>query len=167
MNLNVEGKAVKFGDNINTDVILPGKYLELIDPEELGKHALEGLDPTFAQRAREGVIIVGGKNFGCGSSREQAPIALKGAGVKCVLAESFARIFYRNAINIGLPTLECDGISEEVDEGDILMVDLRNGLIENKTKSDSLQTATLPPFILGLLEEGGLILHVRGLIGKQ
>ncbi|MCW4043706.1 MAG: 3-isopropylmalate dehydratase small subunit [Candidatus Bathyarchaeota archaeon] len=167
MNLNVEGKAVKFGDNINTDVILPGKYLELIDPEELGKHALEGLDPTFAQRAREGVIIVGGKNFGCGSSREQAPIALKGAGVKCVLAESFARIFYRNAINIGLPTLECDGISEEVDEGDILMVDLRNGLIENKTKSDSLQTATLPPFILGLLEEGGLILHVRGLIGKR
>jgi len=166
MNLNVEGKAVKFGDNINTDVILPGKYLELIDPEELGKHALEGLDPTFAQRAREGVIIVGGKNFGCGSSREQAPIALKSAGVKCVLAESFARIFYRNAINIGLPALECDGISE-VDEGDILMVDLRNGLIENKTKSDSLQTATLPPFILGLLEEGGLILHVRGLIGKQ
>ena len=85
MNLNVQGKAVKFGDNINTDVILPGKYLELIDPEELGKHALEGLDPTFAQRAREGVIIVGGKNFGCGSSREQAPIALKGSGVKCVL----------------------------------------------------------------------------------
>lgn len=166
MNLNVEGKAVKFGENINTDVILPGKYLELIDPEELGKHALEGLDPTFAQRAREGVIIVGGKNFGCGSSREQAPIALKGAGVKCVLAESFARIFYRNAINIGLPALECDGISE-VDEGDILTVDLRNGLIENKTKSDSLQTATLPPFILGLLEEGGLILHVRGLIGKR
>lgn len=163
--MNIEGKAAKFGDNINTDVILPGKYLELIDPEELGKHALEGLDPTFAQRAREGVIIVGGKNFGCGSSREQAPIALKGAGVKCVLAESFARIFYRNAINIGLPALECDGISE-VDEGDILMVDLRNGLIENKTKSDSLQTATLPPFILGLLEEGGLIPHVRGLIGK-
>ena len=90
MNLNIEGKAAKFGDNINTDVILPGKYLELIDPQELGKHALEGLDPTFAQRAREGVIIVGGKNFGCGSSREQAPIALKGSGVKCVLAESFA-----------------------------------------------------------------------------
>ena len=167
MNLNIEGKAVKFGDNINTDVILPGKYLELIDPEELGKHALEGLDPTFAQRAREGVIIVGGKNFGCGSSREQAPIALKGAGVKCVLAESFARIFYRNVINIGLPALECNGISKEIDEGDILMVDLQNGLIENKTKNDSLQTATLPPFIMGLLEEGGLIPHVRGLIGKQ
>jgi 3-isopropylmalate/(R)-2-methylmalate dehydratase small subunit len=163
----VEGKAVKFGDNINTDVILPGKYLELIDPEELGKHALEGLDPEFAQRAREGVIIVGGKNFGCGSSREQAPIALKSAGVKCVLAESFARIFYRNAINIGLPALECDGISDEVDEGDILIVDLRNGLIENKTKSESLQTATLPPFILSLLEEGGLIPHIRGIIGKQ
>lgn len=167
MNLNIEGKAVKFGDNINTDVILPGKYLELIDPEELGKHALEGLDPEFAQRAREGVIIVGGKNFGCGSSREQAPIALKSAGVKCVLAESFARIFYRNAINIGLPALECDGISDEVDEGDILMVDLRNGLIENKTKSESLRTATLPPFILSLLEEGGLIPHIRGIIGKQ
>ena len=115
----------------------------------------------------EGVIIVGGKNFGCGSSREQAPIALKGAGVKCVLAESFARIFYRNVINIGLPALECNGISKEIDEGDILMVDLQNGLIENKTKNSSLQTATLPPFIMGLLEEGGLIPHVRGLIGKQ
>jgi len=107
----ISGKAIKFGDNINTDVIIPGKYLESIDPEELGRHALEGLDPTFPQRAREGVILIGGKNFGCGSSREQAPMALKSAGVRCVIAESFARIFYRNSINIGLPALECREIA--------------------------------------------------------
>jgi len=161
------GKAVKFGDNINTDVILPGKYLELIEPEELGRHALEGLDPTFAQRAKEGVILVGGENFGCGSSREQAAIALKSAGVRCVLAGSFARIFYRNAINIGLPALECEGISEKTTEGDLLSVDLKTGTIQNQTRRTTLRASPLPEFILKLLEEGGLIPHVRGLIGKR
>ncbi len=163
----ITAKAVKFGDNINTDVILPGKYLELIEPEELGKHALEGLDPTFAQRAREGVILVGGRNFGCGSSREQAPIALKSAGVRCVVAESFARIFYRNAINIGLPALECVGVTGKVDEGDLLSADPKTGTVENHTKGTVLKTSPLPTFILNLLEEGGLIPHVRGLIGKR
>jgi 3-isopropylmalate/(R)-2-methylmalate dehydratase small subunit len=167
MKLIITAKAVKFGNNIDTDVILPGKYLELIDPNELGKHALEGLDPTFPQRAKEGVIIVGGKNFGCGSSREQAPIALKAAGVKCVLAESFARIFYRNAINIGLPALECSGISEKTNESDSISINLKDGIVENHTKGITLKTSPMPEFIMNLLEEGGLIPHTRGLIGKK
>jgi 3-isopropylmalate/(R)-2-methylmalate dehydratase small subunit len=167
MNLTITAKAAKFGNNINTDVILPGKYLELIDPKELGRHALEGLDPNFPHRAKDGVIIVGGKNFGCGSSREQAPIALKAAGVKCVLAESFARIFYRNAINIGLPALECSGISEKIDEGNSISVDLKGGIVENHTAGVTLKTSPLPEFIMNLLEEGGLISHTRGLIGKK
>lgn len=163
----ISGKAIKFGDNINTDVIIPGKYLESIDPEELGRHALEGLDPTFPQRAREGVILIGGKNFGCGSSREQAPMALKSAGVRCVIAESFARIFYRNSINIGLPALECSEASEKVQEGDLLSVDPKNGTIEVSSRGLTLKAFPLPQFILNLLEVGGLIPHVRGLIGKQ
>jgi 3-isopropylmalate/(R)-2-methylmalate dehydratase small subunit len=167
MKMSIAGKAIKFGDNINTDVIIPGKYLELIDPEELGRHALEGLDPTFAQRAKEGVILIGGENFGCGSSREQAAIALKSARVRCVLAGSFARIFYRNAINIGLPALECEGISEKTTEGDLLSVDLKTGTIQNKTRGTTLRASPLPEFILKLFEEGGLIPHVRGLIGKK
>ena len=167
MILDIFGKAVKFGDNVNTDVIIPGKYLEFIDPEELGKHAMEGLDPKFPQKAKDGVILIGGKNFGCGSSREQAATALKSAGVRCVLAESFARIFYRNAINVGLPALECIGISKKVDEGDLISVDLRSGKVENQTIGTTLKASPLPQFILSLLEEGGLIPHVRGLIGKR
>jgi len=167
MKMPISGKAIKFGDNINTDVIIPGKYLELIDPEELGRHALEGLDPTFAHRAKEGVILVGGRNFGCGSSREQAPIALKAAGVKCVLAESFARIFYRNAINIGLPALECSGISEKTNENDSISINLKDGIVENHTKGITLKTSPMPEFIMNLLKEGGLIPHTRGLIGKK
>ncbi|MEM3003835.1 MAG: 3-isopropylmalate dehydratase small subunit [Candidatus Bathyarchaeia archaeon] len=163
----ISGRAIKFGDNINTDVIIPGKYLELIDPEELGKHALEGVDPTFPQRARGGVILVAGENFGCGSSREQAAIALKSAGVHCVLAESFARIFYRNAINIGLPALDCEGISEKTTEGDLLSVDLKSGIVQNQSRGKTLKASPLPEFILKLLEVGGLIPHVRGLIEKR
>ncbi|MGQ9542891.1 MAG: 3-isopropylmalate dehydratase small subunit [Candidatus Bathyarchaeia archaeon] len=165
--MTITAKILKFGDNINTDVILPGRYLESIDPEELGRHALEGLDPTFPQKAREGVILIAGKNFGCGSSREQAPIALKSAGVKCVLAESFARIFFRNAINIGLPVLECEGISSKTSEGDILSVDLRSGVVENKTTGTVLRATAMPQFILELIEEGGLIPHVRSLMKKS
>jgi 3-isopropylmalate dehydratase small subunit len=113
--VEASGRALIFGNNINTDIIIPSKYLTSLDPDELAKHAMEGLDPNFAEKAKSGVIIVAGKNFGCGSSREQAPIALKHAGVKCILAESFARIFYRNAINIGLPLLESLGISGKVE----------------------------------------------------
>ena len=127
--MTIKGKAIKFGDNVDTDVILPGPYLVHTDPNELAKHAMEGLDPKFPKKAANGVIVVGGKNFGCGSSREQAPIALKYAGVKCVLAESFARIFYRNAITIGLPVLVCSGVSGKVKEGDMLVVDLQTGKV--------------------------------------
>ncbi|MEM1538834.1 MAG: 3-isopropylmalate dehydratase small subunit [Candidatus Bathyarchaeia archaeon] len=157
----ISGKAVKLGDNIDTDVIIPAKYLVYIDPNELARHAMEGLDPTFATKAKQGVVLVAGRNFGCGSSREQAPIALKYAGVKCVVAESFARIFYRNAINIGLPVVECAEISSNVEDGDELSVDLENGLIENLSKGASYQSAKLPPFILEILSNGGLIENLR------
>lgn len=163
----ISGKAVKFGDNVDTDVILPAKYMTFIDPNELARHAMEGLDPTFVAKAKSGVILVAGKNFGCGSSREQAPLALKYAGVRCVLAESFARIFYRNAINIGLPAVECKGISSKVEDGDELTVDLEKGVIKNQSKSMVLRAAELPPFILDLLSSGGLIENLRRRLGKK
>ncbi|MBN1358577.1 3-isopropylmalate dehydratase small subunit [Candidatus Bathyarchaeota archaeon] len=159
--MKVSGPAIKFGKNIDTDVILPGKYLVLVDPYDLAKHALEGLDPDFPDKAKKGVIIVGGKNFGCGSSREQAPLALKYSGVKCVVAETFARIFFRNAINIGLPVIECKGISAAVDEGDELSVDFEAGTVQNLSKGKSFQVAKLPPFILEILSDGGLIENLR------
>lgn len=155
------GKAVKFGDNVDTDVIIPGKYLVHIDPRELAQHAMEGLDPAFTKKAKDGVILVAGKNFGCGSSREQAPIALKYAGVKCVLAESFARIFYRNAINIGLPVVECKGVSSKVEEGNVLTVNLENGTVKNQSKNMTFHATQLPPFILEILSDGGLIENLR------
>ncbi|MCJ7560062.1 3-isopropylmalate dehydratase small subunit [Candidatus Bathyarchaeota archaeon] len=165
--MKVTGNAIKFGDNVDTDVILPGKYLVLIDPKELAKHALEGLDPTFPEKAKKGVVVVGGKNFGCGSSREQAPLALKYAGVNCVLAESFARIFFRNAINIGLPVIECKGISAAVNNGDELVVDFEAGKIQNLSKRQSLQVTKLPPFILEILSDGGLIENLRRRLNKK
>jgi len=161
MNMKVKAKAVKFGNNVDTDVILPGKYLVLVDPHELAKHALEGLDPAFPEKAKKGVVLVVGRNFGCGSSREQAPLALKYAGVKCVLAESFARIFFRNAINIGLPVIECKGISSAVETGDEVAVDFEAGKIENLSNGKKLQVEKLPPFILEILEDGGLIENLR------
>ena len=163
----IYGKAIKFGDNVDTDVILPGQYLVLTDTTELAKHAMEGLDPTFTTKIHDGAIIVAGKNFGCGSSREQAPLALKHAGIKCVLAESFARIFYRNSVTIGLPVLECPGISSKVEEGDVLAVDLRVGEVENKSKNLVLQAAQLPRFIVEILDDGGLIEHLRRRIGLE
>ncbi|MGB9914571.1 MAG: 3-isopropylmalate dehydratase small subunit [Candidatus Bathyarchaeales archaeon] len=165
--MKVAGKAVKFGNNVDTDVILPGKYLVLTDPHELAKHAMEGLDPAFPEKAKAGVIVVGGRNFGCGSSREQAPLALKYAGVRCVLAESFARIFFRNAINIGLPIGECKGIASAVEDGDELSVDLEAGTVENLTKKRSLQVTKLPPFILEILADGGLIENLKRRLKTQ
>jgi 3-isopropylmalate/(R)-2-methylmalate dehydratase small subunit len=159
--LTIEGKAIKFGDNIDTDVILPGPYLVHTDPHELAKHAMAGLDPKFPEKAANGVIVVGGKNFGCGSSREQAPIALKYSGVNCVLAESFARIFYRNAITIGLPVLVCKGVSGQVEEGDVLVVDLQTGKVENRTTGSVLEATRLPEFIMEILDDGGLIEHLK------
>ena len=159
--MTITGKVIKFADNVDTDVILPGPYLVHTDPYELAKHAMEGLDPKFPQKAAEGVIVVGAKNFGCGSSREQAPIALKYSGVKCVLAESFARIFYRNAITIGLPVLVCAEISKKVKEGDTLTVNLQTGKIEDSTNGSTLQALKLPEFIMEILEDEGLINHLK------
>jgi 3-isopropylmalate/(R)-2-methylmalate dehydratase small subunit len=161
MNSKIKGTAIKFGNNIDTDVILPGKYLILVDPCELAKHALESLDTTFPDKAKKGVIVIGGKNFGCGSSREQAPLALKYSGVKCIIAESFARIFFRNAINIGLPVIECKGISRAVETGDELAIDFEAGKIENISNCKKFQVDKLPPFILEILADGGLIENLR------
>jgi 3-isopropylmalate/(R)-2-methylmalate dehydratase small subunit len=158
--LIVAGTATKLGDNIDTDVILPGKYLPLTDPTDLSKHALEGLDSSFAEKAKVGVIIVAGKNFGCGSSREQAPIALKYAGVRAVVAESFARIFFRNSVNIGLPILECKGIAQTVKEGDIIKVDLSLGSVVDETQGITLEATRLPDFLLEIIVDGGLIEHL-------
>ena len=161
MNSKIKAPAIAFGNNIDTDVILPGKYLILVDPSELAKHALESLDTTFPDKAKNGIIIIGGKNFGCGSSREQAPLALKYSGVRCVIAESFARIFFRNAINIGLPVIECKGISTAVKTGDMLAVDFEAGKIENTSNGKKFQVDKLPPFILEILADGGLIENLR------
>ncbi|HKZ87841.1 MAG TPA: 3-isopropylmalate dehydratase small subunit [Candidatus Bathyarchaeia archaeon] len=165
--MKVKGKVIKFGNNIDTDVILPGKWLSLIDPQELAKHAMEGLDVSFPEKSKKGVILVGGKNFGCGSSREQAPLALKYAGVQCVLAESFARIFFRNSINIGLPVIECKGISTAADDGDEVSVDLEAGKIQNLTEKKNLQGTKLPPFIMTILSDGGLIENLRKRLNKK
>jgi 3-isopropylmalate/(R)-2-methylmalate dehydratase small subunit len=165
--MKIEGKAIKFGDNVDTDVILPGKYLTLIDPTELAKHALEGIDSSFPEKAKSGVIIVGGKNFGCGSSREQAPLALKYAGVQCIIAESFARIFYRNAINIGLPVVECKGISMFANNNDALVVDFDLGDVKNLTSRESIHANKLPKLILDILNDGGLIENLRKRLKKK
>ncbi|MDH5794639.1 MAG: 3-isopropylmalate dehydratase small subunit, partial [Candidatus Bathyarchaeota archaeon] len=161
------GKAIIFGDNVNTDAIIPGKYLTLLDPAELAEHAMEGLDPDFPERARAGVIVVAGRNFGCGSSREQAPIALKNAGVRTILAESFARIFYRNAINIGLPVLEAPNVRNWAVEGDMITVNLEEGKVMNLTKNQVVQALRLPGFILEIVTNGGLIEHLRRKIGES
>jgi 3-isopropylmalate/(R)-2-methylmalate dehydratase small subunit len=167
MNSEIKAKAIKFGNNIDTDVILPGKYLILVDPYELGKHALESIDDDFVNKAKAGVILIGGKNFGCGSSREQAPLALKYSGVKCVIAESFARIFFRNSINIGLPVIECKGISDAVESGDEIDVNFEAGKIENKSNGKKFQVEKLPPFILEIFGDGGLIENLRRRMNKK
>jgi len=158
--LKLIGKAVKYGDDINTDYIIPGKYMVLTDPVELAKHAMEGIDPSFTEKSKDS-IIVAGKNFGCGSSREQASISLKYSGTKAIVAKSFARIFYRNAINIGLPVLECEGLWDIVKDGDQLMLDLESGEIKNLTNNKSTQAQPLPDFILELIEIGGLLNKLR------
>ncbi len=157
----VKGKVVKFDDNINTDVIIPGRYLIYTDPFELAKHAMEGVDPSFPEKAKQGCIIVAGKNFGCGSSREQAPVALKYAGVKAVVAESFARIFYRNAINIGLPALTCRGVHSKLQEGDEVAVNLQEGMVKNLRTGEVIKAQPLHPFVIEILTKGGLISYMK------
>jgi 3-isopropylmalate/(R)-2-methylmalate dehydratase small subunit len=156
-----KGKAWKFGDDVNTDLIIPGKYLELVDPEEMAEHAMEGIDPGFPEKIQKGDIVVGGTNFGCGSSREHAPLALKYAGVSAVVAESFARIYYRNSINIGLPALECPGITEAVDDGDVVEIDITNGTVKNVRTGAELRFTPLPGFMVEILKEGGLVTYIR------
>ncbi|ADG13737.1 Isopropylmalate/citramalate isomerase small subunit [Methanocaldococcus infernus] len=155
--MNIKGRVWKFGDNVDTDAILPARYLIYTEPEELAKYAMTGIDEEFPKKAKKGDIIVAGKNFGCGSSREHAPIGLKALGISAVIAESFARIFYRNAINIGLPLIECKDISKKVDEGDILEVNLKTGEIKNLTKGETYQGTKLPEFMMEILEAGGLM----------
>ncbi len=150
----ISGRVWKFKDNIDTDVIIPGKYLRTTDMAVFASHVMEGIDPMFSLKVKKGDIIVAGKNFGCGSSREQAPLALKHAGVACIVAESFARIFFRNAINVGLPIIEA---AVECQEGDIIDIDLNNGVV--KTKDRSYAGMRLPDFLQEILAEGGLVEH--------
>lgn len=154
------GKAWKFGHDVNTDEIIPARYLNTSDPAELAAHCMEDADPNFVKVVQKGDMIVAGKNFGCGSSREHAPIAIKAAGVSCVIATSFARIFYRNAINIGLPILECPN-AEEIETGDELEVDLASGIIRNKTQNKEYRSAAFSPFMQKLIASGGLINYVK------
>ena len=150
----ISGKAWKFGDNVDTDVIIPGKYLRTTDMSVFASHVMEGIDPSFSQKVRKGDIIAAGKNFGCGSSREQAPLSLKYAGIACIVAESFARIFFRNAINVGLPIIEA-GI--DCKEGDNIEIDLENGIVKNKEKT--YPATKLPDFLREILTDGGLVEH--------
>lgn len=158
----LEGKVWRYGDNIDTDVIIPARYLNTFDPKELSKHCMVDIDPTFAENVKAGDIMVGGKNFGCGSSREHAPVAIKASGVPVVIAASFARIFYRNGINVGLPLLEIGDDVEKIHAGDQLRIDISTGKIENLTTGDTFQAPPLPGFIQEIAKAGGLINYVKG-----
>ncbi len=153
----IKGKVYKFGDDIDTDVIVPATYLSTFDPKELAKHCMEYTNPEFYSQVKEGDIIVAGRNFGCGSSREHAPIAIKGCGVSIVIAKSFARIFYRNAINIGLPILECDEAAKDIDAGNEVEIDFDTGIITNITKNKTYQAQPFPDFIKEIINKGGLL----------
>lgn len=156
----MKGKVWKFGDDIDTDIIIPGRYLVITDPKTLAKHCMEGLDPDFYKKINKGDFIVAGKNFGCGSSREHAPIALQGAGVGAIISESFARIFYRNAINVGIPLLEAPGINEALKEGDKIEINMEKGIIISES-GKKYKFKKLPQFMLEILEKGGLIKYLK------
>ena len=160
----MKGKVWRYGDHVNTDVIIPGRYLDDYDLKNLAKHAMEDLDPKFSKDVTYGDIIVAGRNFGCGSSREQAPLALKHAGVGAVVAISFARIFYRNAINIGLPVIEFDAIGM-FEKGDVALINMEKGVIVNETRGRTGKFEPLPAFLLEILKEGGLVAHSAKRIG--
>ena len=163
--MKFEGKVIKYGDNVDTDVIIPARYLNTIDKKELASHCMEDLDKTFINRVQDGDIMVAGFNFGCGSSREHAPIAIKESGISLVIAKSFARIFYRNSINIGLPILECPEPVDVISEGDKLKADLDNGIIYNITSGKEYKTQPFPQFIQNIILGGGLVESVKkGLI---
>ena len=159
--MKIKGKTWKFGDDVDTDAIVPARYLNTTSAKELAAHCMEDADPGFASRVKPGDIIAAGKNFGCGSSREHAPIAIKAAGVSCVVARSFARIFYRNAFNMGLPILECPEGAERIRTGDELEIDLDSGIIENHTRQETYRAQAIPPFMQKLVKAGGLIEYVQ------
>lgn len=155
------GTVFKYGDNVDTDVIIPARYLNATKGEELAKHCMEDIDKEFIHKVQKGDIIVANKNFGCGSSREHAPLAIKCAGVSCVIAETFARIFYRNAINIGLPIIECPKAAKSIEAGDVIEIDFDSGIITNKTKNETYQGQAFPPFMQKIIEAGGLVNYIN------
>ena len=159
--MNFTGKVIKYGDNVDTDVIIPARYLNTIDKKELASHCMEDLDKTFVSRVQEGDIMVAGNNFGCGSSREHAPIAIKESGISLVIAKSFARIFYRNAINIGLAIVECEEAAEAIAEGHIVEADLDAGILYDRTTGREFRTQPFPAFIQKIIEAGGLVEAIR------
>ena len=160
--MNAKGTVFKYGDNIDTDVLIPARYLNTQSAAELASHCMEDIDKTFITRVQPGDIIVGGENFGCGSSREHAPLAIKAAGVSCVIAKSFARIFYRNSINIGMPILECPAASEAIANGDTVAIDFDTGVITDETTGQTFQAAPFPPFIQKIIAAGGLMNSLQG-----
>ena len=159
--MNARGIAHKYGDHVDTDVIIPARYLNTQSRQELAAHCMEDIDKTFTTKVKEGDIMVAGANFGCGSSREHAPIAIKASGISCVIARTFARIFYRNAINIGLAILECPAASEGIDDGDEVAVDFDTGVITNITKNETYQAEPFPPFIKDMIAKGGLLASLK------
>ena len=159
--MKAKGSVLKYGDNVDTDVIIPARYLNSYDAKELASHAMVDIDPTFVERLNPGDIVVGGKNFGCGSSREHAPLALKTAGVSCVIAKSFARIFYRNSINIGFAILECEEATEDIDEGNQVEIDFDKGIIYNLTKNHQYKAEPFPEFMQKIIASGGLVEYVN------
>ena len=159
--MQAKGRVFKYGDNVDTDVIIPARYLNSSDPKELAEHCMEDIDKDFVKNVKKGDIIVADKNFGCGSSREHAPIAIKAAGVSCVIAETFARIFYRNAINIGLPIIECPEASRGIEAGDEVEVDFDSGIITNVTKNTKFQGQAFPPFMQKIIAAEGLVNYIN------
>lgn len=160
------GKAMKYGNNVDTYVIIPARYLNTSDPKELAAHCMEDIDRDFVNRVKPGDIIVARKNFGCGSSREHAPIAIKASGISCVIADTFARIFYRNSVNIGLPIMECSEAAEDIEEGDEVSVDFNTGEIRNITKGRTYQGIPFPSFMKSIMESDGLINYVKERVDK-
>jgi|UPI00017E1971 3-isopropylmalate/(R)-2-methylmalate dehydratase small subunit len=165
--MKAQGKAIKYGDNVDTDVIIPARYLNTSDPNELAKHCMEDIDTEFVSKVQKGDIMVAGKNFGCGSSREHAPIAIKASGISCVIAETFARIFYRNAINIGLPIIECPEAAKDISDGDIVSIDFDTGKIVNVTKNKEYTGVPFPEFMQEIIASDGLIGYIKKQIGNK
>ena len=160
--MKAHGKVHKYGDNVDTDVIIPARHLNTSDHKELASHCMEDIDTEFVKKVKQGDIMVGGDNFGCGSSREHAPIAIKASGIDCVIAKTFARIFYRNSINIGLPILECPEASEKIQDGDKVSIDFDSGVITNETKGETYQAHPFPEFIKDIMAKGGLMNSITG-----